>query len=167
MPLRFDGEGCIPIPDEMLDALGLDLGAELDVRISGRAIVVTRAEDEGLPFIGWGPPDVRFIAAAAHFAEVDLPGLAASIDEGIAEMESGFIEGLRQGLASHASVAARLDRVIAAVLDAFQDRTASRAWLLRPHPLLGWRSPIASAMTEEGAREVEGLLGRLMSGVAV
>jgi bifunctional DNA-binding transcriptional regulator/antitoxin component of YhaV-PrlF toxin-antitoxin module len=162
MAQKMDGDGCIPIPDWVAEAFGLEAGSELDVRISGRAIVVTRAEDEGLPFIGWGPPDAAFVAAVARFAEADLPGLAASIDEGIAETQSGFVEGLRQGLAAHADVAARLERVMDAVLGAFRDPTASRAWLLRPHPYLNWRSPIATAMTEEGAQEVEGLLGRLL-----
>jgi hypothetical protein len=160
-------DGCIPIPDWMAQAFGLEAGTELDVRISGRAIVVTRAGDERVPFIGWGQPDADFVVAVARFAEADLPGLAASIDEGIAETQSGFIEGLRQGLAAHADVAARLDQVVAAVLGAFRDETASRAWLLRLHPMLNGRSPIACAMTEEGAQEVEGLLGRLLYGGAV
>jgi hypothetical protein len=33
--------------------------------------------------------------------------------------------------------------------------------------MLGWKSPLAAATTEEGAREVEGVLFRLMSGSAV
>jgi bifunctional DNA-binding transcriptional regulator/antitoxin component of YhaV-PrlF toxin-antitoxin module len=157
----MDQEMCVPIPHEMAEALGLDEGSELDVRVSGRHIVVTRAEDEDRPFIGWGTPDTRFAAAVARFAEDDLPGLTASIDEGIAEMESGFIEGLRQGLEAHPVVLARVERVIATALEAFHDPTVSRAWVLRPHPWLEWKSPIATAMTDDGTQAVEVILHRM------
>ncbi|WP_338662427.1 antitoxin Xre/MbcA/ParS toxin-binding domain-containing protein [Pararoseomonas sp. SCSIO 73927] len=167
MKRKIDKEACVPIPHEMAEALGLDEGSELDVRVSGRHIVITRAENEDEPFIGWGTPDVQFAAAVAKFANDDLPGLTASVDEGIAEMELGFVEGLRQGLAAHPVVLARLERVIAAAMETFRDLKVSRAWVLRPHPWLEWRSPIATAMTEEGALVVEGVLGQILSGRTV
>ena len=59
----------------------------------------------------------------------------------------------------------RLARVIAAAEYAWNDRDDARAWLTKPHAELGGRSPLESAMTELGARQVEELLDRLFYGI--
>ncbi|MGP8253627.1 MAG: antitoxin Xre/MbcA/ParS toxin-binding domain-containing protein [Terracidiphilus sp.] len=59
----------------------------------------------------------------------------------------------------------RLARVIAAAEFAWNDRGDAREWLTRPHPELGQRTPLESAMTELGARRVEDLLDRLFYGI--
>ena len=61
----------------------------------------------------------------------------------------------------------RLARVIAAAEHAWSDREDAREWLTKPHPELGKRTPIESAMTELGARRVEDLLDRLFYGIPV
>jgi uncharacterized protein (DUF2384 family) len=78
-------------------------------------------------------------------------------------MDVDHIEGLRQGVANHPVVLARVERVIAAALDAFHDPAVPRAWVLRPHPWLEWRSPMATAMTEDGALKVELVVAKLMT----
>jgi len=59
----------------------------------------------------------------------------------------------------------RLARVIAAAEHAWNDREDARDWLTRPHPELGKRTPLESAMTELGARRAEELLDRLVYGI--
>ena len=59
----------------------------------------------------------------------------------------------------------RLARVIAAAEYAWADREDAREWLTKPHPELGKRTPLESAMTELGARRVEDLLDRLFYGI--
>ncbi len=59
----------------------------------------------------------------------------------------------------------RLARVIAAAEYAWNDREDAREWLTKPHPELGKRTPLESAMTELGARRVEDLLDRLFYGI--
>jgi putative toxin-antitoxin system antitoxin component (TIGR02293 family) len=59
----------------------------------------------------------------------------------------------------------RLARVIAAAEHVWGDRVDAREWLTRPHPELGNRTPLDSAMTELGARRVEELLDRLYYGI--
>ena len=59
----------------------------------------------------------------------------------------------------------RLARVIAAAEHVWDDREDAREWLVRPHPELGNRTPLDSAMTELGARQVEDLLDRLYYGI--
>ncbi|HXR97552.1 MAG TPA: antitoxin Xre/MbcA/ParS toxin-binding domain-containing protein [Terriglobales bacterium] len=58
----------------------------------------------------------------------------------------------------------RLARVIAAAEYAWSDRADARDWLTKAHPELGKRTPLESAMTELGARQVEDLLDRLFYG---
>lgn len=43
----------------------------------------------------------------------------------------------------------------------------ARQWLLKPNPALGGECPLSMAATDVGAREVEGLIGRLEHGVFV
>jgi putative toxin-antitoxin system antitoxin component (TIGR02293 family) len=59
----------------------------------------------------------------------------------------------------------RLARVIAAAEHVWNDREDAREWLTKPHPELGKRTPLESAMTELGARRVEDLLDRLFYGI--
>lgn len=59
----------------------------------------------------------------------------------------------------------RLARVIAAAEYAWDAREDAREWLTKPHPELGARTPLESAMTELGARRVEDLLDRLFYGI--
>lgn len=59
----------------------------------------------------------------------------------------------------------RLARVIAAAEYAWSDQSDAREWLTRPHPELGRRTPLETAMTELGARQVEDLLDRLFYGI--
>jgi putative toxin-antitoxin system antitoxin component (TIGR02293 family) len=59
----------------------------------------------------------------------------------------------------------RLARVIAAAEYAWNDRDDAREWLTKPHPELGNRTPLESAMTELGARRAEDLLDRLFYGI--
>lgn len=59
----------------------------------------------------------------------------------------------------------RLARVIAAAEYVWNDREDAREWLTRPHPELGKRTPLQSALTELGARQVEDLTERLFYGI--
>lgn len=59
----------------------------------------------------------------------------------------------------------RLARIIAAAEYIWNDRQEAREWLTTPHPELGKRTPMESAMTELGARQVEDLLDRLFYGI--
>jgi|SRR5580658_509445 putative toxin-antitoxin system antitoxin component (TIGR02293 family) len=67
--------------------------------------------------------------------------------------------------ASESERTERLARVIAAAEFAWDSREDAREWLTRPHPELGQRTPLESAMTELGARRVEELLDRLIYGI--
>jgi len=59
----------------------------------------------------------------------------------------------------------RLARVIAAAEHTWSNRADAREWLTHPHPELGGRTPLDSAMTELGARRAEELLDRLFFGI--
>ncbi|HTG57865.1 MAG TPA: antitoxin Xre/MbcA/ParS toxin-binding domain-containing protein [Terriglobia bacterium] len=59
----------------------------------------------------------------------------------------------------------RLARVIAAAEYAWNNQADAREWLAKRHPELGRRSPLETAMTELGARQVEELLDRLVYGI--
>ena len=59
----------------------------------------------------------------------------------------------------------RFARVIAAAEHTWSDREDARDWLTKPHPELGRRTPLESALTELGARRVEELLDRLFYGI--
>jgi len=67
--------------------------------------------------------------------------------------------------ASESERTERLARVIAAAEFAWNNREDAREWLTNPHPELGKRTPLESAMTELGARRVEDLLDRLFYGI--
>jgi putative toxin-antitoxin system antitoxin component (TIGR02293 family) len=59
----------------------------------------------------------------------------------------------------------RLARVIASAEYAWNDQDDAREWLMRPHPELAGKAPIEAASTELGARQVEGILDRLLHGL--
>ena len=60
----------------------------------------------------------------------------------------------------------RLVRLVAQACETFGDTTAAREWLGRGNRQLGGSPPIDLADTDEGARAVEALLGRIDHGIA-
>jgi putative toxin-antitoxin system antitoxin component (TIGR02293 family) len=60
---------------------------------------------------------------------------------------------------------ARLMRVYVRTVEVFEDREKAKTWLGNPLRVLGGKSPIELLMSEQGAREVEQVLGRLENGV--
>jgi putative toxin-antitoxin system antitoxin component (TIGR02293 family) len=60
----------------------------------------------------------------------------------------------------------RAARVIAAAEETFGGREKARTWLRRPTAALAGESPLELLDTDEGAREVETLLGRIAHGIA-
>ncbi|MBB4268009.1 type II RES/Xre toxin-antitoxin system antitoxin [Roseospira visakhapatnamensis] len=60
----------------------------------------------------------------------------------------------------------RVARVMALAEDTFADRSKAHAWLRRPTTTLGGERPLDLLDTEEGAREVETVLGRIAHGIA-
>jgi putative toxin-antitoxin system antitoxin component (TIGR02293 family) len=63
---------------------------------------------------------------------------------------------------------ARLARIWTFAVEVWGSEAAARQFLAKPHPLLAGRVPRDfAAETEVGAREVEGLIGRLKYGSAV
>lgn len=61
---------------------------------------------------------------------------------------------------------ARLARVWALALEVWKEPAEARTFFLQPHAMLGGRRPVDVALTTEGARIVEGILGRLLYGSA-
>ena len=57
------------------------------------------------------------------------------------------------------------ERVLDRAAELFEDRDLARGWLHKCAYGLGGRKPIDSMQTEDGAREVEALLGRIEHGV--
>jgi len=60
----------------------------------------------------------------------------------------------------------RVARVIAAAEETFGSREKAGTWLRRPPTALAGESPLDLLDTDEGAREVETLLGRVAHGIA-
>jgi putative toxin-antitoxin system antitoxin component (TIGR02293 family) len=60
---------------------------------------------------------------------------------------------------------ARLMRVYMRAVDVLADEGKARDWLAKPLQVLGGKSPLSLMATEQGAREVEQVLGRLEHGV--
>lgn len=60
----------------------------------------------------------------------------------------------------------RLVRLVAQACETFGDPAATREWLGRGNRQLGGSAPIDMADTDEGARAVEALLGRIDHGIA-
>jgi putative toxin-antitoxin system antitoxin component (TIGR02293 family) len=59
----------------------------------------------------------------------------------------------------------RVQRVVRHALEVFEDEAAASEWLHDPNPALEDRVPIELARTEEGARSVHVILGRIEHGV--
>jgi putative toxin-antitoxin system antitoxin component (TIGR02293 family) len=59
----------------------------------------------------------------------------------------------------------RMARVIATAEYTWDDRDDARRFLTAPHPALSNRTPIDTAMTELGARQVEEILGKIFHGL--
>ena len=60
----------------------------------------------------------------------------------------------------------RVARVLAVAEETFGSREKAAVWLRRPTTVLGDEYPLQVLDTDEGAREVETLLGRIAHGVA-
>jgi putative toxin-antitoxin system antitoxin component (TIGR02293 family) len=60
----------------------------------------------------------------------------------------------------------RVARVLAAAEDTFGSREKAGAWLRRPTDALAGEAPLDLVDTDEGARAVETLLGRIAHGIA-
>jgi len=60
----------------------------------------------------------------------------------------------------------RVARVIAAAEETFGSREKAGTWLRRPTTALAGESPLELLDTDEGARQVESLLGRIAHGIA-
>jgi putative toxin-antitoxin system antitoxin component (TIGR02293 family) len=60
----------------------------------------------------------------------------------------------------------RVARIFAIAEECFGDRRKVHEWLRRPTSALGGEIPLELLDTEEGAREVENLLGRISHGIA-
>ncbi len=59
----------------------------------------------------------------------------------------------------------RVARVMANAEYVWNDREDARRFLTTPHPALRGRSPLDAAMTELGARQVEGVLDKIFHGL--
>lgn len=60
----------------------------------------------------------------------------------------------------------RVARVLATAEETFGDRDKAHRWLRRPTATLADEAPLDLLDTEEGAREVESVLGRIAHGIA-
>ncbi|HZZ20668.1 MAG TPA: antitoxin Xre/MbcA/ParS toxin-binding domain-containing protein [Opitutaceae bacterium] len=60
---------------------------------------------------------------------------------------------------------ARLMRVYVRAVDVLTDEEKAKGWLESPLSILGGKTPLSLMVSEQGAREVEQVLGRLENGV--
>ncbi len=61
--------------------------------------------------------------------------------------------------------AVRVMRLYDHARELFGTHENTREWLNSELPALGWRTPLSFARTEQGAREVEDLIGRIEHGI--
>ncbi len=61
--------------------------------------------------------------------------------------------------------AVRIMRLYDRAKELFVTHANTRQWLNTELPALGWRTPLDFARTEQGAREVENLVGRIEEGI--
>ena len=61
--------------------------------------------------------------------------------------------------------AVRVMRLYDHAKELFGTHDNTREWLNSELPALGWRTPLSFARTEQGAREVENLIGRIEHGI--
>jgi AbrB family looped-hinge helix DNA binding protein len=166
MVVIVDERGRVTVPAEILESLGLSPGAQIEVRVRGAHVILSRAgKDHDAD--NWGRAPDGFVIAAALLAGVDVQGLGTALDEGYNELGAAYIDGVRRVLAAHPDITARLERVLAVAAQTFKDADIARAWLLRRHPLLQGRSPLGVAISEEGSREAERILFNIMHGLPV
>lgn len=59
----------------------------------------------------------------------------------------------------------RVARILAAAADTFEEDARAQDWLRRPSPMLGGEKPLDLLDTDEGARTVENVLGRIAYGI--
>jgi putative toxin-antitoxin system antitoxin component (TIGR02293 family) len=59
----------------------------------------------------------------------------------------------------------RLMRIYVRAVDVFEDKEKAKIWLNEPLRVLGGKRPLELMRSEQGAREVEQVLGRLDNGV--
>jgi len=59
----------------------------------------------------------------------------------------------------------RIARVMAGAEFVWSDRSDARRFMTTPHPALQGRTPLDSALTELGARQVEEILDRIFHGL--
>ena len=60
---------------------------------------------------------------------------------------------------------ARLMRVYIRAVDVLSSEQKAKGWLAKPLQVLGGKAPLSLMASEQGAREVEQVLGRLENGV--
>jgi putative toxin-antitoxin system antitoxin component (TIGR02293 family) len=113
-----------------------------------------------------------FGASVTSGVGADPAAFAALIDETFAAARARALESaireVRDHLAAHSEEQARrFDQVVAVAAEVWRDAARARDWLTRPHMLLGGRTPLAMAVTEGGAAQVEQILRNLQHGSAV
>ncbi len=106
-------------------------------------------------------------------AEAGPAAFAALIDETFtatrARALASAIGRVRDRLAAHSEeLTRRFDQVVSIAAEVWREAAKVRDWLTRPHMLLGGRTPLAMAVTEDGAvRVVQILLRNLQHGQPV
>ena len=131
----------------------------LGIAAGNRRLTAMNLVDEvekGLPFaalarvlkqVAPNEPALRYrVVSRATLARMEAKGARLSLEQG-----------------DHVT---RLARVWALALEVWKEPAEARTFLLQPHPMLDGRRPIDVALTTEGARIVEGILGRLLYGSA-
>lgn len=141
----------------------IDPAATIEVvggqRVIGRPIVhaidLVRAVRDGLP-----------VAAVQHM--LDTRRLTAAEVDRIVLPRRTLANRRRLGrlTAEQSDRLLRVARAVAAAEGTFGDRAKADAWLRRPTSALGGERPLDLLDTDEGAREVETLLGRIAHGIA-
>jgi putative toxin-antitoxin system antitoxin component (TIGR02293 family) len=130
------------------------VGAVASPALSDR-LLVARAVRDGMPF-----EDARRMEEAG-LLDVDL-----LVEHGVIPRRT-WTHARKQGALS-AQLAQRVTRwlrIAALARETFGDDKARR-WLTRPTDALGGAAPVALLDTEEGARAVELLMGRIAHGIA-
>jgi putative toxin-antitoxin system antitoxin component (TIGR02293 family) len=59
----------------------------------------------------------------------------------------------------------RLAKIELLATELFRDKTRAQAWLSQPNSALAGKTPANASLTDQGAAEVEALIGRLRHGV--
>jgi putative toxin-antitoxin system antitoxin component (TIGR02293 family) len=75
------------------------------------------------------------------------------------------LDNLKKDFLKSEEINERIDKVLKTACKVFEDESLAKSWLSRPQIGLGGRIPLEVIKTEEGAKEVEDLLGRIEHGV--